>query len=61
MRSLPTLLVCAVAALGGCSWWDEMVVRSQSPDEQEPSQSSVRLVGDLAVPFGMFPVKVEAV
>jgi len=38
-----------------------MVVRSQSPDEQEPSQPNVRLVGDLAVPFGMFPVKVEAV
>jgi len=61
MRSLPTLLVCVAAALGGCSWWDEMVVRSQSPDEQEPSQPNVRLVGDLAVPFGMFPVKVEAV
>jgi len=61
MRSLPTLLVCVAVVLGGCSWWDEMVVRSQSPDEQEPSQPSVRLVGDLAVPFGMFPIKVEAV
>jgi hypothetical protein len=38
-----------------------MVVRPQSPDEQEASQSSVRLVGDFAVPFGMFPVRVESV
>jgi len=61
MRPLPILLVCVAAAFGGCSWWDEMVVRSQSPDEEEPSQPDVRLVGDLAVPFGMFPVEVQAV
>ncbi|MFH1919256.1 MAG: flagellar basal body P-ring protein FlgI [Planctomycetota bacterium] len=41
-----------------------MVVRSQSPDAQEEAASpDVRLVGDLAVPFGMcmYPVKVEGV
>lgn len=55
------LLVCVAVALGGCSWWDGMVVRSQSPDESEMEHRSVPLVGDLAVPFGMFPVEVEYV
>lgn len=61
MRSLPTVLLCGAVALGGCSWWDRVVVRSQSPDEGEIEQRSARLVGDLAVPFGMFPVEVEYV
>jgi len=40
-----------------------MVVRSQSPDEQEAEGPRVRLVGDLAVPFAacMAPMEVEAV
>ncbi len=61
MRSLPILLVCVLATLGGCAWWEEIAVRSQSPDEPEAEQTNVRLVGDLAVPFGLFPVKVESV
>jgi len=61
MRSLPALLVCVAVALGGCSWWDRVVVRSQSPDESEMQDRNVPLVGDLAVPFGMFPVEVEYV
>lgn len=61
MRFLPAILVCVAWALGGCSWWERITVRSQSPDEQPVEESSVRLVGDLAVPYAMFPVEVEAV
>ena len=59
MKALSALLVAVAIALGGCSWWEGKVVRSQSPDEPEAGQANVRLVGDLAVPFGMFPVKVQ--
>jgi flagellar basal body P-ring protein FlgI len=61
MRFLPAILVCVAGALGGCSWWERMTVRSQSPDEQPAEASSVRLVGDLAVPYALFPVEVDAV
>lgn len=61
MKAISTLLVCVAMALSGCSFWDGRVVRSQSPDEPQAGQVSVRLVGDLAVPFGMFPVKLESV
>lgn len=63
MRSLSTLLFALPLILGGCSWWDSMTVRSQSPDHQLPEQPTVRLVGDLASPAAMcmFPVEVEAV
>ncbi len=47
--------------LSGCSCWDVLDVRSQSPDDRKPGRSGARLVGDLAVPYGMFPVKVEAI
>jgi len=61
MKALSATLVCVAMTLGGCSWWEGKVVRSQSPDVAEAGQATVRLVGDLAVPFGMFPVKVEDV
>ena len=61
MKSHPALLLCGVVILGGCSWWKGMDVRSQSPDEFESGGPNVRLVSDLAVPFGMFPVEVEGV
>jgi flagellar basal body P-ring protein FlgI len=61
MRSyLPTLLT-AVTLLGGCSTWEGLSLRSQSPEEPEPPASDVALIGDLAVPFGMFPVVLENV
>ena len=46
---------------GGCSWFNGLTMRSQSPEEPEPDESHTRLVGDLAVPTGMQPVRVEAV
>lgn len=38
-----------------------MAIRSQSPDDSSWAESDVPLVGDLAVPFGMFPVQVESI
>lgn len=61
MRSHLPVLLCGLVALGGCSFWDMQTSRSQSPDETDQPQRSVRLVSDLAVPSGMAPVKVEAV
>lgn len=57
---LTCLFFCAVAPLAGCSSWNLLTpakakVASDSPDDQPHT------VGDLAVPFGMFPVRVEAV
>ena len=54
------LLLCLSILLGGCSNWN-MLTRSQSPDEENSPEKRTRLVGDLAVPFGMHPVRVEAV
>ena len=51
----------AVLLLGGCSVWNPLSVRSQSPDTEETPTRSTRLVGDLAVPFGLHPIVVEAV
>ncbi len=58
-----TLFLCAAVLLGGCSAWNPLAVRSQSPDEaeSETESSNTRLVRDMAVPFGMFPIKIEAV
>ncbi len=52
------LMIC-----GGCSSWDVLNVRSQSPDEPSQSRSRSRFVGDLAGPLGMCmrPAQIEAV
>ena len=56
------LLCCGMAMLGGCtSWLGGPTIRSQSPDDPQPDEARVRLVGDLAVPTGMEYVRVEAV
>ena len=51
----------AAISLGGCSWFNGLTMRSQSPDEPEPEEPHAQLVGDLAVPTGMHSVRVEAV
>jgi flagellar basal body P-ring protein FlgI len=38
-----------------------MTMRSQSPEETKPVEHETKLIGDLAVPFGLYPVRVEAV
>jgi hypothetical protein len=60
MKRRSFLLSCATAMLAGCSSWNlfspgKAKVAGETPDDQ------VHAVGDLAQPFGMFPVRVEAV
>ena len=60
MKRRSFLLSCAAAVLTGCSSWNllspgKAKVAADMPDDQPHT------VGDLAVPFGMFPVRVEAV
>jgi len=53
-------LCLAAALLCGCTVWDLNGSRPKKAAEpQAPPQS--KLVGDLAVPFGLFPVNLEAV
>ena len=60
MKRRPFLLLCATALLAGCSSWSLFSPgKSKSTDDAPDEQPHT--VGDLAVPFGMFPVKVEAV
>jgi flagellar basal body P-ring protein FlgI len=53
-------LVGLLTFLCGCSWFGGKSVRSQSPDDKEASKVK-RLVGDLAVPYGLYPVRVESI
>jgi len=60
MKRRPFLLLCVATLLPGCSSWSlfspsKSTATSDGPDDQPHA------VGDLAVPFGMFPVKIEAV
>ena len=55
------LWLCLVVLLSGCSSWNLLSHRAQSADDAPVGGSKVKLVGDLAGPYGMFPVKVEAV
>ncbi len=59
MQSYRSLWLAAVLLFGGCSTWEGLSLRSQSPEEPDPAGTSASLVGDLAVPYGMFPVKLE--
>jgi len=61
MKPLATWLCCGLMVLSGCSSWNLLSQRLQGLDDQQPDPSKARLVGDMAVPFGMFPVEVEAV
>ena len=55
-----TLIACLLLALSiGCSG---LSMRSQSPEEPTIVQAEQRkLIGDVAVPFGMFPIRIEAI
>ena len=60
MKRRPFLLLCASSLLAGCSSWNLFSLSEpKTPDDTADDQPHA--VGDLAVPFGMFPVKVEAV
>ncbi len=60
MKRRPFLLLCATAMLGGCSSWS-LFSSGQPKVPADAPQDQPHTVGDLAVPFGMFPVKLEAV
>ena len=47
--------------IGGCSWFNGATMRSQSPEEPQPAKPHTRLVGELVVPTGLQPARVEAV
>ncbi len=51
------LILLALVSGGGCAGG---AVRSQSPEASETTDAT-RLVGDLAAPAGMYPVKVESI
>ncbi len=65
-RSWPAALVACSLAVGllvgmaGCS---ERVLRAQSPEDEADKklENEIKLIGDVAVPFGMQPMEVEAV
>lgn len=54
------LILVGILSLVGCTPWMPWSVRSQSPEMEAPTDDA-RLVGDMAVPYGLFPVKVESV
>jgi flagellar basal body P-ring protein FlgI len=57
------LVACGTAAAGlsGCSWWNGLTMRSQSPEERPAENTHARLVGDFASATGMQSAHVEAV
>jgi flagellar basal body P-ring protein FlgI len=57
----PALAFTVLLTVAGCSTWTPWKVRSQSPEEKESKESKTRVIGDIAVPYGLFPVKVEGV
>ena len=61
MRCRLSLLVCGVLTACGCSVWHLPMWPSEKLEASEEHPGEKRLVGDLAVPFGMFPVQVEGV
>jgi flagellar basal body P-ring protein FlgI len=54
------IIIGILTMLCGCSWFGGKNVRSQSPDDKESTKKK-RLVGDLAVPYGLYPVRIEAI
>jgi len=61
MRSRLWAFLGGVLVLCGCSSWNAGAVRSQSPEEPARDHAGTPLVGELAVPYGLFPVTVENV
>jgi flagellar basal body P-ring protein FlgI len=57
------LVACSTAAVGlsGCSWWNGLTMRSQSPEERPPENTHARLISDFASATGMQLARVEAV
>ncbi|MCE9604199.1 MAG: flagellar basal body P-ring protein FlgI [Planctomycetia bacterium] len=59
VQRLAVVLALVPISLGGCNG---LSIRSQSPEDKSEELSEKRqLVGDVSAPFGMFPVRLEAV
>ncbi len=65
MKSPQVLLLCGLCFWGGCSTWSSIssCLPWQSPDDKKAEEETKKdyLIGDLAVPYGEYLVKVEAV
>lgn len=61
MRTVWALGLGVSLLLAGCSVWNPLSVRSQGSDAEEAPIPAMRLVGDLAVPYGLHPIVVESV
>src|SRR3981189_3045937 len=59
MKRREALMLGGMFLLGGCSWGPS--IRSQSPEEINAAGSDTQLIGDLAVPFGLYPLTIESV
>ncbi len=60
MKRRSLFLSCAAALLAGCSSWN-LVSTDKTKVAADPPEDQPHTVGDLAVPFGMFPVEITAV
>jgi len=60
MKCYPALICCCALVLGGCATWDGLAFRSQSPEGADDAPKT-KLVGTLTTPYGLFPVRAEAV
>ena len=59
MHSILLGVLLLVSLVGGCN---ALSIRSQSPEDEATERSNDRkLVGDVAIPFGMFPIRLEQV
>lgn len=47
--------------LSGCSWWNGLTMRSQSPEEPTIDESKTTLIGDYASATGMQQTRIQAV
>jgi flagellar basal body P-ring protein FlgI len=54
-------LLGSLTVSSACSWLGNGIMRSQSPEDKDEKKPTGRLVGDIAVPFGLYPVRVESI
>jgi flagellar basal body P-ring protein FlgI len=47
--------------LAGCSWWNNLTMRSQSPEDTTPEAPKTPLIGDYASATGMQQTRIEAI
>lgn len=62
-RRFSILLACSIAilAFNGCSWWNGLTMRSQSPEDEVPEEPNTPLISDYASATGMQQTRIEAI